>query len=306
MNRLLPITTVAERTLLAISLSIAAIVHGGGMAAHALALPVLLQAFLVEILPAVQLILLLAWAVLGPGPLWVRVVGGAVLFSLWGTQWGQLAIGRNFATFGSLMIKAAALSAVAVMALRVCRFRIRPAPSARFDVPGRAQFSLRALVTLTTVIAVVLGLLEWFRPFLNQSADWQTYFGSAATRQWLPDRRSATQSIMATALAAVSVAALWCTLRPGLVWPRASLLLLLGVLLGGYLAHVEGGNRGRQLELGLAFALLAATVAITLLPLRLWNLRLLRRGGALIRFVNRQPHKKTRPRCRRPFAETIP
>ena len=285
MSRWQQLTNYAERTLLALVWGFAIAVHLGGVG---LCLwgdrssPLVQLAR--DVLPMPQLTLLLAWWICGPGAVSKRVVGFPLLLILWSIVW-------TTATW-SLRDNASWLLPVfflvpLLLTGRLWGYTDWQDGHTQHDTRS-PQFSLRLLMGITTLIAAVLGILEWLRPMLSADGSVSVYWGrlvAADSGLWPYEPVNLRRWTMAIALAATCLAPLWWTLRPGLAWPRALVGLVLIASFGAYLGHVGGRSGNESVQLGLSMALLAAVVSLSVLPLRLMNLRIARQHGWLPRWL---------------------
>jgi hypothetical protein len=229
---------------------------------------------------------LLAWAVLGPGRWWWRWPAAAVSLvgvALW---WGELPNPSRWEN-GDALFAAFVIAAFALLCL-LRSFGLSVRGTAEQHEP-RAQFSIRTLLIATTLIAGVIGVLEYLRPALAETQMQEVLtFGFPGGIISLPNETfTATAlraSVLGAASAALAVGAIFVVLRPGLVWLRAIVLLTALPALAGYLIHLIGVSDSslsqRIAELTCAFAALAAMTAVTVLPLRLFGYRLSRPATA--------------------------
>jgi hypothetical protein len=227
-----------------------------------------------------SIVLILSWAVLGPGRTWVRGAALPLLLVLWFLPWNTRMIPRE--TAASFAIEVAAATGLVVVALRLCKVRVAKLPPLARE--RGAQFSILALLIVTTLIAATVGLLEWLRPMLrsidNTSAEYlyYGYFLPATSDGKAP--QTMRQLVLSVAVAGAGIGGLWVMLRPGAVWLRlAALVVCLGVL-AVYLPHLSGVGdetfREEVVNLSVALAAIAALVSVSVLPLRLMDFRLQR------------------------------
>ena len=299
MSRLSTLTTAAERTLLAASVLLVLVIHGGGFWSPAWLIQSLpLAPDVQEVLPGVQIVAIAAWAVLGPGPLWVRLPTAPVLLVIWAVGWSR----GDWAESRSLdeLLLATGLTALLVLSvLRCCGLRIGKATPELTD-RRLPQFSILGLIVLTTLVAAVLGALEWLRPTLRLESDlWMYEVGevSFTSHHWLTSPSAARRAVMAAALAGAALAGGWSVLRPGLVWPRLMVAIAVAAVLGAYLVHVAGSDRGPVLGLSISLALHALLGAVSAWPLRLASARLTRRAMKFpfVPFRNRSDRREPCP-----------
>ena len=229
------------------------------------------------------IVLILAWAVLGPGWVWVR--GGALplLVAMWFLPWNTRMFPRE--TTASFPIAVAASAAMIVVCLRICRLRVVPV-SNRCGPERGAQFSILAMLIATTLIAAAVGLLESLRPILSGNIEGLSHVARYVFDTVEDVLRAATirSLVGAAAVAGAAVGGIWVVLRPGAMWVRAmGLAVGLGVL-GVYLPHLRGipaeEFRGVAINLAFNMAAVAALAGVTALPLRLMDYRLQRPAKA--------------------------
>jgi hypothetical protein len=223
--------------------------------------------------------LILAWAVLGPGWIWVRVGALPLLVAMWFLPWNTRMFPRE--TTASFPIAVAASAAVIVISLRICRLRVVPL-SNRCGPERGAQFSILAMLIATTLIAAAVGLLEAMRPILNGNIEDLSRVARYVFDSIEDVFRAATirSLVGATAYAVAAVGGIWAVLRPGAMWLRAAGLMVSIGVLGVYLTHLRGipadEFRGVAMNWAFGLAAVAALAAITAWPLRLMGYRLQR------------------------------
>lgn len=232
------------------------------------------------------IVLVVAWSILGPGRLWIRLAALPALIVLWFLKWNTRMVPRDVRDeFLHYMLLTAAIVAVAI---RLCGLRIARLPTARAAERG-SQFSLLALLVSTTLIASLVGVLEWLRPalvadqgaslFANVIDNWQ--FRRIATTPEPPlNPLLARHLVMASAVVATALGGLWIVLRPGAIWLRLAAMAAAITTLGVYLTHLEGTGGDEfvpsAINLGIGLGQIAGMVGITALPLRLMGYRLQR------------------------------
>ena len=225
------------------------------------------------------IVLILAWAVLGPGWAWVR--GGALplLVVAWFLPWNTRMFPRE--TSAWFPIAVAASAATIVVALRICRLRVVSRPNSEGRERG-AQFSILAMLIATTLIAAAVGVLEGLRPILSGNID---QLSSAARYVFdsVEDVLRATTIrtlVLAGAVASSAVGGIWAVLRPGAIWLRLVALIVAVGVLGVYLPHLSGvGSESfseTAVNLSVALSAIAGLAAMTVWPLRLMDYRLQR------------------------------
>jgi hypothetical protein len=290
MRRLTRLTIVTERMLLVLTAALVLALHVGGMLAPAwLVKTVPLGEDLQQLLPAAQLILLATWAVLGPGPLWVRLPAAPVLLLLWAVGWTS-STGQDVETTSAFLLITGAAAAVFALGIRCCGIRLATDASPIAETRRHPQFSIRTLIVLTTLVAVTLGVLESLRPMLRTDPELSTYLErllsarlQSGSLAGIVSATSLRQFVLAVALAVTSLSALWCILRPGAMWLRLMVTAILAPLLGVYLANLTGNGRDVSVNLAIGLTELAAVVGISVLPLRLASVRLMRPAGYGVR-----------------------
>jgi hypothetical protein len=286
MSRLAAITTTAERSLLVLTAAVVLTVHLGGILAPDWLVQIIpLGEDLRPLLPAAQLIMLAAWTILGPGPLWMRLPAAPVLLLLWAMVWTSLAASVADAT-GTLPLTAGIAAAIFALAIRCCGIRQAIDASPATAKLRHPQFSIRGLIVLTTLIAAGLGILEWLRPLMRSEQDLSRYLeGLIAARlegRLFVDMASAAsvrQYVLGAGMAMISATALWCILRPGAMWLRLVVTAIIAPLFGVYLANLTG-DREASVSLAIGLTALAAVVGVSVLPLRLSGLRLERKTAS--------------------------
>ncbi len=286
MSRLSVITTSAERMLLGSTAALVLAVHLGGLLLPAWAIQAIpLGEEIQQVLPAAQLILLAGWTVLGPGPIWLRLPVAPVLLVFWAVGWSQDP--SKIAETASQWLPAAGLAAAIIaLGIRCCGLRLTiDTPSAAFG-QRHPQFSIGALIILTTLIAVALGILEWLRPTLRTDRELSIYLERLLAARmesgWVGEffaGLSPRHGVLAAALAAAAMTTLGCVLRPGPMWLRLLVTAVLVPLLGIYLANLTGSGREASVNLAISLTVLSAVVGVSALPLRLLDMRLSRRTG---------------------------
>jgi hypothetical protein len=224
------------------------------------------------------IVLIAAWAVLGPGWLWVRIGALPVLVVLWYLPWNTRMFPRD--TSDSFSIGVGIAAAVLVVIVRCFGQRIKKSTG-----PERgAQFSLLALLALTTLIAAAIGLLEWLRPTIRITQNDDGFFllgeiERANSAGWFT-AQNLRLLVMSVAVAISAVGAIWVMMRPGAVWLRLAALTIAVGVFGTYQAHLLGVSSeqftGHAISLSVGLACVAALTAVTLLPLRLMDFRLQR------------------------------
>lgn len=228
---------------------------------------------------------LAAWTVLGPGPIWLRLPIAPVLLTLWAVGWSQGA--GQVTQAASQWLPVAGLAAIVIaLGVRCCGLRLtidKPLVTAGRRHP---QFSIKALIILTTLIAAALGILESLRPALRTDPELSTYLERLLTARTETGSvgeffagLSPRHGVLAVALAAVAITTLGCVLRPGTMWLRLLVTAVLVPLLGIYLGNLTGSARDTSVNLAISLAVLSAVVGVSALPLRMLGVRLFCRTG---------------------------
>jgi hypothetical protein len=243
---------------------------------------------LVDVAPFCQLMLMLAWVALGPGPLVARIgglpvllaVGSACWYWMWG--WGPLS-GTNVSNY-AVLVRVGAVAAVGFLATRICGVRV--ALSGRDSSSASVQFSLRSLLVLTTVIGAVIGLLEWLRPALSDTLELPSDASYAVVVETLGSRQDLRLVVGAIAVTMAGLAGIWAALRPGTPWLRVVIVCVGAAAVGAYETHLDGGadNDFFAMAASVAAALgsLALLIGVSVMPLRLLGYRLARYGREIV------------------------
>ena len=264
-----------------------------------------------DALPFAQVVLLLAWVAFGPGAVWVRwtalpalsIAGGLA----WAWMWHDLSDQVNANRTG-LLIAAACCAGGAVIGLRLAGLAIRPIGSGYVHREKPAQFSIRSLIAITTLIAVAICGLETLRPIITGHTERLSavsgYVYDTVEDVFRPT--TIRMLVLGAVIAGSGVAGLWIVLRPGAIWVR-----LLGTaiglpLLAVYLTDLYGNNfslRVHAVPMTMVLGAVATITGVSVLPLRLWNYRLSRQ--AVMPLAGTQPGPAV-PRIdvNAPFAES--
>jgi len=283
MTRLLAVTTAAERLLIVFTAALVLALHLGGMLAPQwLVAAIPLGVDVQPLLPPAQLILLIAWTILGPGRLWVRLVAAPALAVVLAAGWA-VGSGGAMELPGNWLVTAGIAAAALALSIRCCGQRLAASRPDSAKAPRHPQFSIRMLIILTTLVAVVLGILESLRPMLRNDQELSMYLERLLASRleagflsgYFSDI-SIRQYVLAAAVAGTSLAALWCVLRPGAMWLRLIVAAVCLPLLGIYLANLSGGARDVSVNLAIGLTTLAAIVGLSVVPLRLAGVRLAR------------------------------
>ena len=286
-----------RRWALCLEILIAATVIGAHVAVIGLA-PGLprdgLAGMLIGAVPFCQLVLLLAWAVLGPGPaIWrvwsapVLLVGGGVAWAwMWQSRWS----GINRMEF-PLLVLTGVVSIFLLVILRLGGQAIRSSPR---DDQTAAQFSIRSLIGFTTLVAVVIAVLERLRPMfaagLNGSQDYTYVILHSDLFPDLTLAHTVRQLVLAVSIAGISCATIWAILRPGSPWIRLLATAVTAAALGVYLSHLSSSAEAARFAVANQVAVLMAIVGGSVVPLRLMQFRLMR--AATVAVPVRAPAKQ--------------
>ena len=279
--RLTRLTAAAERMLLVLTAALVLALHAGGMLAPAwLVKTVPLGEDLQQLLPAAQLILLMAWAVLGPGPLWVRLPAAPVLLLLWAVGWTS-STKVAVETTATLLLSAGVAAAAFALGIRCCGIRLATDASPVAETRRHPQFSIKMLIVLTTLVAVALGILESLRPMLRTDPELSTYLERLLVARLEAGSLAGTlppialrQYVLGVAIAFAALSSLWCVLRPGAMWLRIMVTAVFVPLSGIYLANLSGDGHDASINLAIGLTTLAAVVGTSVWPLRLMGVRL--------------------------------
>jgi hypothetical protein len=232
---------------------------------------------MLDVLPVCQLGLIVAWVLLGPAFCWLRVWLTPMLLGIGAACWTWMWQGRGTGINGAgipLLISTAVITGCLLAAVRFAGLAIRQHPS---HSDTAAQFSIRSLLVLTTMVAVAIACLERLRPHLA----WSPASFSRLDILWEPIRDLTSQvgaahaprlAVLSSVAAGVIVAAIWAVMRPGSPWLRTLATGISAAATGAYLVHLVDGWPNWELPIGLV--LLAAFVGTSVLPLRLMGFRL--------------------------------
>jgi hypothetical protein len=256
------------------------------------------------------IVLVLAWAILGPGWLLVRCAALPVLVLAWLLPWNTRMLPRE--TTGGFQWTVAIVAAAVLVSLWLCGQRVRR----REITAGRergAQFSLLGLILATTLIAATIGGLEALRPTLRSAGDSGARLFALIDGRQLPPAapewaspRFARQSVMAAGVAFCALGGFWILLRPGAIWFRLVAIIVAVPTLAAYLTNLSDvGNdefRTTAANIAAAWSAVALTSAFTALPLRLLGYRLQRNAKAA---TAESPSMPQTAKARRQAAELI-
>jgi hypothetical protein len=229
-----------------------------------------------ELLSAILLVV--GWAILGPGKLWIRLLVSPALIGMW--FWRSITVMQPWEPTRAFAFTYFSAVVFPVVGLRVGGFKI-VRPLAASQAEPRAQFSLFSLLLAMTAIAGVIGALEALRPTISAPNSWQyadmsnlILFPPYSVRnaEWVRQLVIVTTVVLASASGALAV------LRPGAVWPRLAAVIALAPVAGLYLTHLAGGADGyfvpTAISLGGGLAAVAALCGASVVPLWLMGYRL--------------------------------
>jgi hypothetical protein len=245
--------------------------------------------------------ILLAWAILGPGRWWWRLPAAGLLLLGALMWWSAIPNPTRLENTDALLLTFCGTCVAIFALLRCLGVSLRGFDQLR---EPRAQFSIRMLLIATTVVAGVIGVLEYLRPALAETEMLRVItFGFPGGEISLPNETFAATTLRAmvlgTSSAAIAAGALFAVLRPGAVWLRAIILAVVLPALAGYLIHLidvsDSTLTQRVAELVSVFATLAAMSAVTVLPLRLFGYRLYRPSANPQTAASLAPSKKQAP-----------
>ncbi len=276
-------TTAVEWSLLAVVVAAFAL---GLLFRDRVAESVPLGHLLTDAVPLVGAMLLTAWLIGGPGWPWLRGgLAGILVLVL-----AAIAIREPLVLLADpdrLWLVVAVASCVAAIAFRLGGLKLYPLPGGHPE--PRPQFSIRTLLLATTAVAVTVGLLELVRPQLLARTEWSEGLSlviSGTGIEWSSDSpwlafSEWRQLVLGLSLAGVIGGAIFAVVRPGPVWLRLTVLVVVVPTLAVYLTHLIGIQdvdfQQRSIELVAALAACASLAAVAVLPLRLMGFRLLRR-----------------------------
>jgi hypothetical protein len=246
--------------------------------------------------PVVAIALLAAWGLMGPGRSWFRWSAVLLLAFAW-----MLAMAggdrRYFNPANSelpLPFSIAIAAALVLGAIRLCGLRMTVIEEGSPE--PRPQFSIRALMLATLLVAMTLGGLELLRPTIvaaestNYYSDLAAYFAQLEanatygrleiTRGLVPTAATVRQLVLSLAVAGSAAGGLAVVLRPGAIWLRLAIAGVTLPTLAVYLTHLAGAGdeafATRATEMAVALASVAVLTGVGVLPLRLMGYRLLR------------------------------
>ena len=234
-----------------------------------------------QLLPAAQIVLLALWLIAGIGPFWLRLASAPALLASWAGVWADSLSSHTAATW---LLLAGAIAAGVMIAARYCGLKLSIQRSASAN--RHPQFSIGGLILLTTLIGLGLGVLEILRPSLNASRELSAELEqvllarveASALAEFLAST-SLRSAFLAAVLAMVALTAMFCVLRPGPMWLRLLVSAVLVPLLGFYLANLTGDDLAAGASLAASLSILTTIVGISVWPLRLAGVRLVRGTG---------------------------
>ena len=184
--------------------------------------------------------ILLAWAMLGPGRWWWRWPVASLLLAGVVFWWGELPNPSRLDNSDAMFLAFCATVLAICGLLRCGGLTLR---GLNKPTEPRAQFSIRMLLVATTLVAGVIGVLEYLRPALaTLEVQEVVTFLFPGGRFMLPNESFTANALRATVLgvssAAIAGGALLVMLRPGAVWLRAIILAVALPALAAYLIHL--------------------------------------------------------------------
>lgn len=228
-------------------------------------------------------LLIFAWAVLGPGQWWLRLGSLPVLLALWAMPWNTRILPRPMNS--SLPMVVASMAGAAIVVTRLCGFRVQKLDLTAGPERG-AQFSLWGMLVVTTLVAAAVGGLEALRPTLAHGASDRNvltvWLDSAESGQPFLSAKNVRQMVMALAVALSALGGMWVVARPGAVWFRLASVAATVPVLAGYLTHLSGDVDERAtvaVNLGIGLGLIAVLTGVSVLPLRIFDYRLQRKAA---------------------------
>jgi hypothetical protein len=264
------------------------------------------SALLADALPLASLLLIGAWCVLGPGYPWARGGIAAVFFLIIAVAVSSKA--QYTWTHSDVLLGLAPLVAFGLATLlRLGGLRARSHDVARLP-EGGATFTVRGLMAITTLVAIVIGSLEAARPWLRPYSDIYELELDLADGVSPPPILEATVRAPASApfrvvqlsileahrlgqfrlalsaglFAAAALLAYAAMLRPGAVWLRLAGLAALVPAAAWYVCHLTDTDFESTITLTLWTATTTALVAGSLVPLRLMGYRFLRSKSSAV------------------------
>ncbi|MCI0359888.1 MAG: hypothetical protein L0211_15535 [Planctomycetaceae bacterium] len=228
-----------------------------------------LAAIVADSLPLASALLLALWLALGPGTPWLRGGAAALLVAI-------VISATDFRTYyrwvpGDWLLGLAPLATFACAGLmRACGLKVLNCQFER-ERPGGATFTVRSLLVITTAIAVVIGGLESFRPWLHSSTRPAI---SNAELDAILGPNNLRIALMCVVFTAISLLTCASVLRAGTIWLRLAGLALLILAAGWYIGHLTDTDSESTLTLTLWAGTTVAILAASLLPLRLMGYRL--------------------------------
>ncbi|MCU0880589.1 MAG: hypothetical protein MUF06_22700 [Pirellulaceae bacterium] len=247
--------------------------------------------------PIVWLVLIPTWAVLGTGRVWLRWPAAMGLLAVWGAIYSGEFFGGGLPFVPPILFTIVIVALVCSAVTRVSGLQLRGASPD--DLSLTPQFSIRSILIATALVAVTIAALKWLEPRLAydplgdrygiardlaiRSENLLTGGTVEVMRGVFP--RNNRELFLAVAMASVALGGLWSVLRPGPVWLRLTTLALAIPILAAYMSaagRMDSTERfGQTGELAMALASYAALAAVTALPLRLFDYRLMRAAAAV-------------------------
>jgi hypothetical protein len=278
--------------------------------------------------PIVWLVLIPTWAVLGTGRAWQRWPAAIGLLAVWVAVFSGEFFGRGLPFVPPILFTIVFLVLASSLVMRLCGLRLRGASPD--DLSLTPQFSIRSILIATALVAVTIAALKWLEPRLAYDPLGEQYAsvrdlvirgenlltgGTVEVMRGVVPRNNR-ELFLAVGMASVALGGLWSVLRPGPVWLRLTTLALAIPILAAYMSsagRTESAERfGQTGELAMALASYAALAAVTALPLRLFDFRLMRAAAPVdvakrgLGASNDVPSAEKSQPLSQPIAETSP
>jgi hypothetical protein len=278
--------------------------------------------------PIVWLVLIPCWAVLGAGRVWLRWPAATGLLAVWGVVYSGEFFGGGLPFPPPILFTIVFVVLASSAVMRLCGLRLRGASPD--DLAMTPQFSIRSILIATALVAVTIAALKWLEPRLAYDPLGEQYGsvrdlvirgenlltgGTVEVMRGVVPRNNR-EMFLAVGMASVALGGLWSVLRPGPVWLRLTTLALAIPILAAYMSaagRTEAAERfGQTGELAMALASYAALAAVTALPLRLFDYRLMRAAAPVDVFkhhegvVDSVPSAEISKPLSQPIVETSP
>ncbi|MBC7852482.1 MAG: hypothetical protein IAF94_03515, partial [Pirellulaceae bacterium] len=173
-----------------------------------------LAEILADTLPFTQAVLLIGWGILGPGRIALRlfaILGLAALYGLWTLHWGLAETEHLVAVFAAIELGTLAVC-LGLVSQRQCIRYCDPPPQ-----PSRLQYSLRWLMVMITLYAVLLAAGNRLRQYVAPLESVPPWVG------W---------SLLGLAFAAVTLLSAWAVLKAENLWISVVTALVAAPLCG--------------------------------------------------------------------------